>query len=117
MHLLGRTMRVTARFPDGTRRCLVDVEDWDLRWQRTYFYRAPVVLPAGTVLELEATFDNSYANPQNPSEPLVDVHFGEHTTDEMCMALLFWTVDGKNPGEREAFFRGVVCSPVDLPAR
>jgi len=117
MHLLGRTMRVTARFPDGTRRCLVDVEDWDLRWQRTYFYRTPVVLPAGTVLELEATFDNSYANTQNPSEPLVDVHFGERTTDEMCMALLFWTVDGKNPGEKEAFFRGEVCSPVDAPAR
>ena len=117
MHLLGRTMRVTARFPDGTERCLVDVEDWDLRWQRTYFYRTPVVLPAGTVLELAATFDNSYANPHNPSEPLVDVHFGERTTDEMCMALLFWTVDGKNPGEKDAFFRGEVCSPIDPPAR
>ena len=111
MHLLGRTMKVTARSPDGTERCLVDVEDWDLRWQRTYFYKRPVVLPAGTVLELEATFDNSYANPHNPSEPLVDVHFGERTTDEMCMALLFWTVDGKNPGEKDAFFRGAVCSP------
>lgn len=111
MHLLGRTMKVTARFPDGTEHCLVDVEDWDLRWQRTYFYKTPVVLPAGTVLELEATFDNSYANPHNPSEPLVDVHFGERTTDEMCMALLFWTVDGKNPGEKDCFFRGNVCAP------
>lgn len=111
MHLLGRTMNVTARFPDGSEHCLVDVLDWDLRWQRTYFYKTPVVLPAGTVIELSATFDNSYANPNNPSEPLVDVHFGEHTTDEMCMALLFWTVDGKNPGEKDAFFRGEVCSP------
>jgi hypothetical protein len=109
MHLLGRTMEVTARFPDGSKHCLVDVEDWDLRWQRTYYYKAPVILPKGTVLELSATFDNSYANPNNPSEPHVDVHFGERTTDEMCMALLFWTVDGKNPGERDAFFRGEVC--------
>ena len=108
---------MTARSPDGTGRCLVDVEDWDLRWQRTYFYRTPVVLPAGTLLELEATFDNSYANPHNQSEPLVDVHYGERTTDEMCMALLFWTVDGKNPGEKDAFFRGAVCSPIDPPAR
>ncbi|MEP6994190.1 MAG: hypothetical protein ABI968_06670 [Acidobacteriota bacterium] len=115
MHLLGKTMQVMARFPDGSRHCLVDVEDWDLRWQRTYFYKTPVVLPAGTMLELSATFDNSYANPNNPNEPLRDVFFGEHTTDEMCMALLFWTVDGKNPGERDAFFRGEVCAPSPTP--
>ena len=115
MHLLGKTMRVTARFPDGSRHCLVDVTDWDLRWQRTYFYRTPVILPAGTMLELSATFDNSYANPNNPNEPLRDVSYGEHTTDEMCMALLFWTVDGKNPGERDAFFRGEVCAPPATP--
>lgn len=115
MHLLGRTMQVTASFPDGSKHCLVDVEDWDLRWQRTYFYKTPVVLPAGTMLELSATFDNSYANPNNPNEPLRDVYFGEHTTDEMCMALLFWTVEGKNPGERDAFFRGEVCTPPRTP--
>lgn len=109
MHLLGKTMRVDARLPDGATRCLVDVKDWDLRWQRTYFYEKPVVLPAGTMLDLTATFDNSYANPHNPNQPPRDVYPGEHTTDEMCMALLFWTVDGKNPGEREAFFRGEVC--------
>jgi hypothetical protein len=122
MHLLGRTMRVDARLPDGATRCLVDVTDWDLRWQRTYFYERPVVLPAGTVLDMTATFDNSYANPRNPNKPPRDVATGEHTTDEMCMALLFWTVDGKNPGEREAFFRGEVCgigptpTPTPMPA-
>ncbi len=115
MHLLGKTMKVTARLPGGVERCLVDVDDWDLRWQRTYYYAKPVVLPKGTVLDLEATFDNSYANPNNPVEPHVDVHFGEHTTDEMCMALLFWTVDGRNPGERDAFFKGQVCGTSAIP--
>jgi hypothetical protein len=117
MHLLGRTMTVTARLPDGAREKLVDVNDWDLRWQRTYFFEKPVVLPAGTVLELSASFDNSLANPKNPTDPPKDVHFGEMTTDEMCMALLFWTVDGKNPGEKKAFFRGEMCSPEKRPAR
>jgi hypothetical protein len=117
MHLLGRTMTVTARLPDGTRQKLVDVNDWDLRWQRTYFFEKPVVLPAGTVVELTASFDNSLANPRNPTEPPKDVHFGEMTTDEMCMALLFWTVDGKNPGEKNAFFRNEVCSPEKRPER
>jgi hypothetical protein len=39
------------------------------------------------------------------------------TTDEMCMALLFWTVEGKNPGEKNAFFRGEMCSPEKRPAK
>lgn len=120
MHLLGKTMRVDARLPDGTTRTLVDVADWDLRWQRTYFYAEPVRLPAGTVLELTATFDNSTGNPRNPNHPPKDVHTGEHTTDEMCMALLFWTVEGKNPGQLNAFFRGEVCglgpTPTPTPA-
>ena len=75
------------------------------------------MVPAGTVIELTASFDNSLANPRNPADPPRDVHFGEMTTDEMCMALLFWTVDGKNPGEKNAFFRNEVCSPEKRPAR
>jgi hypothetical protein len=117
MHLLGRTMSVSARLPDGRKETLVDVADWDLRWQRTYFFEKPVVLPAGTVLELSASFDNSLANPRNPTDPPKDVHLGEMTTDEMCMALLFWTVDGKNPGEKQAFFRNEVCAPGERPSR
>jgi hypothetical protein len=117
MHLLGRTMTVVARLPDGARKELVRVNDWDLRWQRTYFFREPVVLPAGTVLELSASFDNSLANPRNPTDPPKDVHFGEMTTDEMCMALLFWTVDGKNPGEKNAFFRNEICAPGERPRK
>jgi len=117
MHLLGRTMTVTARLPNGARERLVDVNDWDLRWQRTYFFEKPVVLPAGTVVELSASFDNSLANSRNPTDPPKDVHFGEMTTDEMCMALLFWTVDGKNPGEKNAFFKNEVCTPEKGPER
>ena len=48
MHLLGRTMTVTATRPDGTTQSLVDVPDWDFNWQSTYVYRQPVRLPKGT---------------------------------------------------------------------
>ena len=117
MHLLGRTMTVTARLPDGTRQELVDVNDWDLRWQRTYFYEKPVVLPAGTVIELSAPSTTPTPTRATPTDPPQDVHFGETTTDEMCMALLFWTVDGKNPGEKNAFFKNEVCTPEKGPER
>ena len=99
MHLLGRTMTVSATLPDGTQKCLVDVRDWDFHWQRAYSYRNPVGLPAGTRPELVATYDNSSANPNNPNDPPREVRLGENTTDEMCQALLFWTVDREDREE------------------
>ena len=96
MHLLGREMTVTARLPDGTEKKLVRVPDWDFNWQTTYRFKEPVKLPRGTVLHLTARFDNSDANPRNPSRPPRWVTRGESTTDEMCMAFLFYTVDAEN---------------------
>lgn len=97
MHLLGRTMSVKAMLPGGTEACLVDVLDWDIRYQRTYRYPTAVALPAGTRLELVATYDNSSENPRNPNDPPREVRLGEQTTDEMCLALLYWTADSEDP--------------------
>ena len=101
MHLLGRTMTVTATRPDGTAQPLVNVPDWDFNWQSTYVYKDPVKLPKGTKINLTATYDNSAANPRNPSSPPKLVTWGEQTTDEMCLAFLFYTVDAEHlsPGQ------------------
>ncbi len=92
MHLLGREMRLEAVYPDGTRRPLIYIDDWDFDWQATYYYREPVPLPPLTRIELTAVFDNSEDNPRNPNRPPRAVRFGEQTTDEMCLALV-WLVD------------------------
>ncbi len=96
MHLLGRRMKVDAVRPDGTTACLVDVDDWDFRWQGTYHFQEPVALPGGTFLTLEAHYDNSAANPDNPNSPPRDVRWGEATTDEMCLAFIGFTLDSEN---------------------
>jgi hypothetical protein len=96
MHLLGRTMDVTATYPDGTERCLIRIEDWDFHWQGQYRYREPVPLPGGTRIDLVARYDNSEHNHHQPSFPPVDVSWGEKTTDEMCIAFLGITVDAAN---------------------
>jgi mono/diheme cytochrome c family protein len=96
MHLLGREMTVTARLPDGTEKKLVRVPDWDFNWQTTYRFKEPVKLPRGTILHLTARYDNSEGNPRNPSKPPRWVTRGEGTTDEMCIAFLFYTVDSEN---------------------
>lgn len=96
MHLLGRTMKVTAALPDGTNRTLVSISDWDFNWQATYNYKQPVALPRGTVLTMTATYDNSAQNPRNPNNPPKLVTWGEETTDEMCLAFLHFTVDAEH---------------------
>jgi len=95
MHLLGRTMSVTATMGSAPA-CLVNVPDWDFRWQGPYYYTTPVALPFGSRLDLTAVYDNSLSNPNNPNTPPKDVRWGENTSDEMCLCYLMFTLDYEN---------------------
>ncbi|MCB9399536.1 MAG: hypothetical protein H6510_17120 [Acidobacteria bacterium] len=88
MHLLGQTISVDSRLPDGTEQCLIDVPQWDFNWQRFYTFKDPISIPGGTTLTLHCTFDNSTDNPYNPSNPPIPVGWGEATTDEMALCFL-----------------------------
>lgn len=83
MHLLGKSVRITMTPPGGKPVVLLDVPSWDYRWQETYWFKEPITAKAGTKLEVRAVFDNSAANPNNPTRPPRDVSYGEETTDEM----------------------------------
>ena len=107
MHWLGRNISLTATLPDGTKQTLVRVDDWDFNWQGTYTFKQAVHLPHGSKITLEATFDNSPANPRNPNSPPQRVHWGEKTTDEMCLGYVNFTVtDENNPVLRMLEGRG-----------
>jgi mono/diheme cytochrome c family protein len=101
MHLLGKTMKATATLPDGRKICLVDVTRWDFHWQRTYWFKEPIDLPAGTRVDMVSTYDNSTDNPYQPSDPPRDVTRGMGTTDEMSQVALYYTVEGE-PREKPA---------------
>ena len=73
-----------AVLPDGTRRTLLHIPEWNFDWQQQYTYPAPVRLPAGTRLEMEYTYDNSAANPRNPYHPPRRIAWGPGSTDEMA---------------------------------
>ena len=76
---------VGMRFlPDGTRRPLILIRNWDFNWQDQYRYAKPFWLPAGTRLEMEDVFDNSDTNPRNPSRPPTRVSWGWRSSDEMA---------------------------------
>jgi len=100
MHLLGREMKVTATYPDGSTRPLIYIDDWDFHWQGSYTFTQPVPLPGGTRIDVAAIYDNSPANKRNPTTPPRAVGWGEGTTDEMCIAFLRVTVDAERLGAR-----------------
>jgi hypothetical protein len=85
MHYIGKEMKVVAQVPDGRTIPLIWIKDWDFNWQGQYQYKSPVDLPKGSVIKLDAYYDNSEANPANPSKPPKRVRWGEQTTDEMCL--------------------------------
>lgn len=96
MHLLGRDFLLTAVTPDGSRRPLIKIDDWDFNWQTPYEFLEPVALPKGTRIEMLAHFDNSPGNLRNPSKPPVEVTWGEETTDEMCIGFMQLTRDAEH---------------------
>lgn len=93
MHLLGRSMKAWAELPDGKTEPLVWVDDWDFNWQFFYTFQKPLKLPAGSRIRVEAVYDNTTANPNNPSNPPRLVTWGEQTTDEMLLLVVALSYD------------------------
>ena len=69
LHATGRTLTVKADLPDGSHRSLLTISDWDINWRESYVFAAPMLLPAGTKITFEATFNNTADNPRNPHSP------------------------------------------------
>lgn len=103
-HYLCKDMKVNAYLPDGTVKPLIWIQDWDFNWQGAYRYASPVKLRQGTRLEMQYTYDNSSANPHNPSNPPREVKFGEQTTNEMAFAFVSLTLE--SPDQVADFRRG-----------
>ncbi len=82
-HYLGKHIEAWATLPDGTRRWLIKINDWDINWQAVYTYRQPVRLPKGTMVAMRVSYDNSASNPRNPNQPPKQVRTGPRSEDEM----------------------------------
>jgi tetratricopeptide (TPR) repeat protein len=82
-HYLAKEMQAYAMMPDGARRWLLRIADWDFNWQGDYRFADPILLPKGTTLHMRFTYDNSTNNLRNPQAPPRRVVYGTQTTDEM----------------------------------
>jgi tetratricopeptide (TPR) repeat protein len=121
-HYVGKDLQAFATFPDGTKKCLIHIPDWNLNWQAVFRYQSPVELPTGTVVSMRYRYDNSDENIRNPNIPPKRVIGGNSSSNEM--AHLWLQVlprsqpgDGKDPRRnlQEAIARhNVEKNPADF---
>ena len=82
MHKLGETGNLTIEHKRGEDECLLDIQDWDFDWQRSYVFQEPKTIERGDTLTVRCTWDN-------PTDE--DVDWGEGTGDEMCLGTLLFS--------------------------
>lgn len=63
MHYRGKSMRASVIYPDQTREEIINVANYNFAWQPTYRLSEPMVLPAGSRVIVEGSFDNSLRVP------------------------------------------------------
>ena len=98
-HYTCSSMKMTALLPDSSEQVLLDIPEWDLDWQDSYFFKDKIILPAGTVLKSDIRYDNSAENPDNPFSPPQRIKWGRESTDEMGSITLS-VVPAENSDER-----------------
>lgn len=83
-HYIGKRVRGIATLPNGSQQVFFEIPRWDFRWQGDYRFAKPVVLPKGSRVNMEWTYDNSTNNPFNPFNPPRRTTYGINTTNEMA---------------------------------
>ncbi len=92
MHLRGKSMQLSAAYPDGRSEILLDVPEYSFDWQLFYYPEEPLFVPAGTRVDILAHYDNSADNPANP-DPTRAVGFGVQSADEMMFGMFEFIAD------------------------
>ncbi len=82
MHYRGYDANFKLVYPDGREEEVLNVPNYQFNWQKTYDFKEPKYMPAGTEMVFRATFDNSDMNPFNP-DPSAEISWGEQTWQEM----------------------------------
>jgi Flp pilus assembly protein TadD len=100
-HYLGKRLEAWAELPDKTRKDIILIPDWDIDRQSVYRLAEPLPLPAGTVLHMRYTYDNSAANIHNPHTPAIRVTAGNRSEDEMGHLWLQVLPDAAAPGDSD----------------
>jgi hypothetical protein len=93
MHLLGKSIRITANPGTARERVLIDIPVWDFDNQGARQLAKPVTLVKGDVVRVACTHDAGKRKllPSLADTPPRYVVWGEGTTDEMCLGTMIVT--------------------------
>lgn len=91
MHLIGKKFKAYAISLDGDTIPLIKIDNWNFRWQYFYTFPKMIHLTAGTVVKVEAMYDNTLNNMDNPYNPprfITGENGSMKTTDEMLQLIV-----------------------------
>jgi hypothetical protein len=91
MHLLGKSFWAFATTVSGDTIPLIRINKWDFRWQYFYTFKKMVKIPKGATIHVEAVFDNTRKNPNNPFSPpqvVAEREGSMRTSDEMLQFIV-----------------------------
>jgi mono/diheme cytochrome c family protein len=81
-HYRGDAAYVSIQYPDGKEKMLIALPHYDFNWQRDYYFKEPIKVPAGSKIITTYYYDNSKRNPGNPN-PNSKVVWGDQSFEEM----------------------------------
>jgi hypothetical protein len=92
MHLLGKSFKAYAITPASDTVRLVRIPEWDFNWQSIYYFHNLVKIPKGSTLYIDARYDNTSKNINNPFHPprRVVSRGNMATTDEMLTMMMMF---------------------------
>lgn len=92
MHYIGKSFKAFVETATHDTIPLVNIPDWDFRWQELYKFKQLVKVPKGSKIHMECSYDNTEKNPFNPFNPPRTIYsYGnmQSTQEMMTMMMIF----------------------------
>jgi hypothetical protein len=99
MHLLGATFKMVLNPGTPQAKTVLDVPDYNFHYQRAYNLKTPVAVKPGDKVQVTCTYDPQLAQ-ELPALRKVPPHFvtwGDGSSDEMCLGLMWTSQSLPNP--------------------
>jgi len=104
MHKLGKSWKLEwldeRPGEPAVRQLFAAIPTWSFGWQRSFDFEKPIVVPAGQVLLMTGTWDNSILNPWN-DDPKKDKTWGIQSSDEMLNTRVKFTILNNEDGKQD----------------
>ena len=85
MHMFGKSIKIFCTTPNQDTIKLINIPQWDFNWQENYYFNHLIYIPKNSIYHINAVYDNTSANSNNPYIPPKSINFGEMTSESEMM--------------------------------